>query len=278
MLAELIAKPLEVGQAWAMNIQLGVAPQCKKLGAVGLELPRVEIFDVDSAVEYYAAAKTDKFGCLSVTISDEPGEGTEPVYYLPWGEHQAYKVRLASQRRPQPKLFFTANLNGCAVVAEGITLMPSVYHANAMNTLKDYSPVADSSIMEPIALKVIDQRNDVMFEACRSYPEDMSRSFLHSGIRWPLVKPAGAVTPREYAVLIGRPSQDQEKKAACTNRRLMGVGTAKFLSSRGAVFGVADEEGSWKLFVQKIVTLGDGKDAVLRCAEFWPGGFAARPW
>lgn len=285
MLVDLVNDPLAVGHALAIVVQRGIAPDVGLTWTYRGTHPPVELYDVQADVEYHAVAAVDRYGCLNVTIDDQPVTGKVPVYYLPWGEHQVYKVRLGSLRNPQPRLFFTDNLNGCAVIAEGITFMPNVYHANAMNELPSYSPVGDPSVIEAIALRVIDQRNDVMFKACQAYPTDTSRSFLQSGLRWPLVKPAGAVTPREYAVLIGRPSEDQEKAAAVTNPRIVPRAkgglfskspqpvTPKFLGSRGAVFGVADTDGNWRFFVQKVVTIRGG-DLVLRCAEFWPGGGA----
>jgi hypothetical protein len=178
------------------------------------------------------------------------------------------------------------------VIVEGVTFMPSVYHANAASELEAYSPIADKSMVEPVALRVVEERNALMFAACKAYPEDTSRSFLGSGRSWPLVKPAAAVTPLEYAVLIGRPSEEAEKKAARTNplvepklatkKKMLSFQdppfSPTFVDSRGSVFGVSDDEGNWRFFVQKIVTSDSNHDVVLRCAEFWPGGFARLPW
>lgn len=280
MLDELLEDPVGIGQQWAILVQRRCDVQATKLGDYSKANPSVALNEVDPTVAYFATAATNEWGDLEVSVYDEAVEDSVPIYYLPWNEHQVYKVRLASTRSPYPRLFFTDNLNGCAIVAEGITLMPSVYHANALKTLANCSPVADGSLVEKLALSVIDERNDVMFGACRAYPEDLSRKFMFSGRKWDLVSPAGAVTPREYSVLIGRPSENAEKKAAATNptlRRLLGTVSPVFTQSLGTVFGVSDEDGNWRLFVQKIVSTKT-RDVVLRCAEFWPGGFARLPW
>lgn len=192
--------------------------------------------------------------------------------YLPWGAHEAYRLSL-KKIDDAIVLFFTAPLDGCAVVVEGTPEAPVVYHTNANGVEPDESPLGDPGVLEMVALKLLDKRNAAMFAAYRAFPGDLD-SFSDA-------MQSGAITPLEYGVLIGRPSEQQEKAALLKNLELPGwfartgwktkPKDLKFYKSTGAVFGVR-KKASWAFYQQKIMDLQEGT-FVLSCGEFWPRGF-----
>jgi hypothetical protein len=67
--------------------------------------------------------------------------GWLPCWYLPWGSGKIYKLKISSNVTdpvlnfgpnidplPNPRLFFTAAINGCSVFAVGNQANPSMYH------------------------------------------------------------------------------------------------------------------------------------------------------
>ncbi len=60
-----------------------------------------------------------------------------PAFWLPWDQGMIYKCTLKDSRSgfsrlgDEVSIFFTAALDGCSVIVEGVPDKPSVYHANA---------------------------------------------------------------------------------------------------------------------------------------------------
>ena len=269
---QLIKNPLEFGSRHAIRAIAGTLPKSKEVGEYRNGGAPVKQYEVESTPYY----------CESIELSDnlvtftvEPdGDKKMPCYYLPWGGHRVYRMRLES--KTVPRVFFTAPLDGCSVVVEGNVMLPNVYHANACGTLADESPMGDPSCLEKVALHVLTERNKVMFGACESFPANWNAWYLQHQRQFPdLIQSAGAVTPLEYGVLIGRASAGQELKAALSQpavaRQLMK--SQKFVKSTGTVFGVLDDEERWHFYMQRVIELESGACAVLRCIEFWPKGF-----
>lgn len=204
--------------------------------------------------------------------SENKGQSGPSCFYLPWSAHSA--CRLSLKGKHSVRLFFTAPLDGCSVVIEGPSEQPVVYHANASKVHPDDSPLGDPSVAELRALQLLEDRNAAMFSACRAFPGSLD-SFSDA-------MNAGAVTPLEYGVLIGRPSEAAERRALESNWRQpqwrARTGWAKepsdwaFHKSWGAVFGVRSLAGQWAFYRQKVVELKEGA-FVLSCQEFWPSGF-----
>jgi hypothetical protein len=72
----------------------------------------------------------------SISLFDAPQEHGFPCFWLPWGGNEIYKMTLVDKRPDktggEPKIFFTAAVNGCSIFVEGSEEAPTVYHANAL--------------------------------------------------------------------------------------------------------------------------------------------------
>jgi hypothetical protein len=266
MFDQLAENPIEIGSKYAIIANCGTVQQTISNGKWQKwghkDVPLVTVHPV-AALKISSARKVD--GNLEVNL-DDSGEGPA-AYYLPWGMHAGVRMRLTVD--PPPKFFFTASLNGCAAIVEGPTLIPTVYHMNAASHMEEYSPLGDPKCVEPVALQLLHERNEIMFGAHEAYPDDGSRLYVEGGFG----KAAGAVTPLEYGVLIGRESERAEIDALVKNQHSKKYVAPLFVRSYGCVFGVWNSETQWRFFVQKIVETKDGQNIVLRCAEFWPKGF-----
>jgi hypothetical protein len=275
MLRELLEAPLDVGACLAIRGGQRF-PTAKSVGTcrVAKSDTPIELFEsspvpfvlVDSSIKYGAAELI--FGASDKSKAQDSLEG----FYLPWAGHSVYRMSLKEEH--QPRLFFTAPLDGCAVVIEGTPEKPVIYHANANQVHPDDSPLGDRSLVEPRALSLLEDRNAAMFSAYRAFPGHLD-SFSDA-------RNAGAVTPLEYGVLIGRPSEAEERRALERNWQQPQWKTKTrwskepsdwtFHKSFGTVFGVRAASGSWAFFRQKVVELKEGA-FVLSCQEFWPSGF-----
>lgn len=275
MFKDLLADPIGFGSSTAMragysdgDLQVTPAGNYRPTGSVAIQLFEVEAAPVvikDGNIQY---------GAATFRLQQRPKStvGGVAACYLPWGAHEAYRVSL-KKIDDDIALFFTAPLDGCAVVVEGTPAAPVVYHANANGVDPEASPLGDPDVLEMVAIKQLDKRNAAMFAAYRAFPGDLD-SFSDA-------MKSGAITPLEYGVLIGRPSAQKEKTALLSNLEQPGwfartgwktkPKDMKFHKSTGAVFGVR-KDGSWSFYQQKIVDLQEGS-FVLSCGEFWPRGF-----
>jgi len=276
MFEDLLEDPVGVGSRIAMRA--GYSDNDLPVRQVGSYHPagstEIKLFDVgavplvfkDGGIAYGAATFR-----LEQRSKSQVGAAVTACY-LPWGPHEAYRISL-KKIDDEIRLFFTAPLDGCAVVVEGTPEAPVVYHANASGVEPAASPLSDPAVLEMVALKLLDKRNAAMFAAYRAFPGDLD-SFSDA-------MKSGAITPLEYGVLVGRPSEQREKAALLRNLELPGwfartgwkakPKDLTFHKSTGAVFGVR-KSGSWAFYQQKIMDLQEGS-FVLSCGEFWPRGF-----
>lgn len=271
MWEQLIKDPLAFGSRYSITAVSGDIPKSKKVGEHGGGETSVTLHDQESTPYYATRCELD--GNRAIFTVEADGD-ERPCYYLRWGGHQAYRIRLES--KTVPRVFFTAPLDGCSVVVEGNVMLPNVYHANACKRLEEESPLGDPGCTEKAALYVLTERNKAMFGACEAFPANWNAWYLQHEKEFPdLIKSAGAVTPLEYGVLIDRPSAGKELKAALTQpvvaKQL--ARSKKFARSSGTVFGVLDDQEHWHFYMQRVVDLANGDCAVLRCTEFWPTGF-----
>ena len=275
-LSDLKADPIGVGSHLVCFPAIADAPVSTKVG----ELARNGVtfgYHETTPTPWVLSAEPDrKFGCaqLNLDLVQSAAGRKDPCYYLPWGENQVYRLK-PSLREPID-IFFTAPLNGCVIIVEGTPTAPIIYHANAMGIHSDSSPLADPQVPEAVALRQIEDRNNAMYAAYRSFPGLTSFSDSQS---------AGSVTALEYGVLVGRPSEDAEKRALRSNLQqpnwLRRAGfsappaAVNFRNSSGSVFGVRNR-GNWSFYSQKVIDT-EKYSMVLSCSEFWPNGFNRPP-
>jgi hypothetical protein len=276
MFKDIWADPVGVGSRFALRA--GHTDHELPIKAVGEYRPigcePIQLFEV-CAVPVVLKQGEAMYGAarFTVRVREKSAVGGDiTACYLPWGAHETYRVSL-KKIDEKVGLFFTAPLDGCAVIVEGTCEAPVVYHANANGVEPEASPMGDRDVLEPVAIKLLEKRNEAMFAACRAFPGDLD-SFSDA-------LNSGAITPLEYGVLIGRPSEQAEKQALRRNLdqpewfARTGWKTKPqdltFTKSFGAVFGVR-KSGRWTFYRQKIVDL-NGSYLVLSCSEFWPSGF-----
>ncbi|MEE2788706.1 MAG: hypothetical protein VX589_15330 [Myxococcota bacterium] len=87
-------------------------------------------------------------GPWSLDISPNPSAGTKtvPSYYLNWAPDKACAMRLGQSANA----FFTAPLNGCAILINGDRASPTVVHANiTIGDILPAPPSFDSSVTGP---------------------------------------------------------------------------------------------------------------------------------
>jgi hypothetical protein len=295
--SELLKNPETCASLYAFEISSGGAIRLKHRDVVDAD-PNVQDFLVVGGEGRVRTAwlKTVKRTCMVTVGPYDPSADDEdqfPIYYLPWEENRIVRTKLKRSRRVQlaaePRVFFTANLNGCMVSVEGPADEPTVYHANVI----DYkgSPGADPTIDEEKAKRRIGKKVQAMLSGYHAM------SGQHDNRRKTYVEP-GHITQYRYQVLLGRPSgQLQEERArqvleeddlALTKKAIGSVVTTP--QSRGAVFGVRDASGKWAFYFQRQLLVRysrvdginhDGSQrltrlyedwSTLRCEKFWPAG------
>ena len=295
--SELLKEPVKCGSIYGFEIQSGAGTRWKRK-AVDAADPNVQSFAVvggESRVRT-ATLRTVQRTCRVNVGPYDPDADYEdefPVYYLHWEENGLVRIKLKRSRRvelkAEPRVFFTANLNGCLVSVEGPADEPTVYHSN----VTDYkgSPGNDQSVPQDKALRRIGKKVAAMYSGYRAMStQHDNRSETH-------IQP-GHISQYQYQTLVGRPSGAKDERRARTlleeQARELGKHTAGSVvtseQSRGAVFGVRDQAGRWAFYFQRQLKvrfhrvhldLPTGTTqliplyedwATLRCERFWPDG------
>lgn len=294
--SDLLNDPLKCASQYALEISVGVGARLKSR-AVADAPQQVQDFQVVGGEDRVRTVrlKTVKRTCeISVGAYDPDvdDENRFAVYYLPWEMNRIVRTKLKPSRRvklgAEPRIFFTANLNGCMVSVEGPASEPTVYHSNVI----DYkgSPGSDPRVDEEKAKRRIGKKVSAMlsgYHAMSSQHDNRKKTYTEPG----------HVTQFRYQVMLGRPSaalherrarlllEEQDEELA---ERLAGT-VVTTPESRGAVFGVRGENGNWAFYWQRQLLMrfsrvdsnGNGTTrltrlyedwSTLRCEQFWPAG------
>jgi hypothetical protein len=150
-----ICPPSDAGKDLKVSVETGSknSPGGRKRAADALtaQWHKHKVQDLEDMVGFIklgAHFKGDFMGALTFIVSTARNlpsaasrVGWIPCWYLPWGSGKIYKIKIRSNATdpvlnfgnnidpmPNPRLFFTAAINGCSVFAVGNEANPSLYH------------------------------------------------------------------------------------------------------------------------------------------------------
>ncbi len=145
-------------------------------------------------------------------VLDNPTTNLVPIFYLHWAMNSVCRITLKPSSGPAPRLFFTANLNGCMVVVEGSRDCPTVYHANAAAAAPSTAGprLNPHPLTETAAKGAIDTKVATMQQAFSDLSQTFDKRKKHNKFlgrfgrnRRPASK---AVSQYDYDMLLGRGS------------------------------------------------------------------------
>lgn len=273
-----LADPLRFCQQNVVIVNCGTSSLKAKKDGLDFDLQSVTS---DQRVLYcdLSFEGTQSYYMARVVPLDQAGQHHFPVFWLPWSQDKAYKCTLKDKRsekeqeeRGPARIFFTATVDGCSILATYPRDTPSVYHLNAVSEGQDKLD----------ALERVQAKMKKMQERMDNMPQTRAQA------RWQGQVIAGrSIHGRDYmddwaqGVDLER---DNQLAARFADDDEVGAGVAK---RAGTVFGFKDEEG-WSFYFQKRLriklrkvevqwcglkrTLGlpNERWALQACQKFWP--------
>jgi hypothetical protein len=209
---------------------------------------------------------------VKISIYDTNPGGRIPCFYLPYAQDHNYRVTLVNKQNiANVNFFLTDIVNGCSVYVEGTPSAPTVYHLNAYSTLPTNKKGVEVSRMPKYAddKKLFNagwdlkwQSMDVRFKTDTVLDGRVKRP-SRVELNDPTLRPANKLQGPDYQIWPGPPTKAFESSlhwfqtatrapntvnGTAVDEMELDGGTS---GSQGFVFGLRDNGGNWRFYVQR---------------------------
>jgi hypothetical protein len=140
--------------------------------------------EIDGSLDLYEVKAADaiRYGSVAagrldneLKVTTAASGGGTPLYYLPWGPNQAYRMTLTPPEgaTEDPDFFLTAEVNGCSIFIDGPPTAPTVYHLNARDeagSLADHNMRDGAKGLKKTVKKKISKMEKTFKKARKKHP------------------------------------------------------------------------------------------------------------